>query len=196
MKTQFSKSDCALLVLDLQELFTSPTGPFENHQAAELIDQVNDFSGFVAQQGVPIIYSRYALADDLSDAGLLADNEIVKKSYFCESSPFSQLDARLNIEQGAIHHQRNRPGAFWNGELNALLGSRGITTLLLCGLSINNAISATAREAFAHDVSSVVVKECCGAAPFEKDLQTYFEILQTWTAEVMTVEAARQQLRN
>ena len=124
MNFHFSKDDCALLVLDLQELFTSPTGPFENHAAAELVEQVNEFSSFAHQQGIPVMYSRYSLADDLGDAGLLAENEIVKKGYFCDSSPMSQLDQRLVIQPGAIHLQRNRPGAFWNGRLEQELKKR------------------------------------------------------------------------
>ncbi len=195
MKLEISVESCAVLVLDLQQLFTSPTGPFENHSASELIDKVNDFCSFAHQQGIPVIYSRYALADDLSDAGLLAENEVVKAGYFCASSPHSQLDEGLVVQPGAIHLQRNRPGAFWNGRLHQLLASKGIDTLLICGLSINNAISTTAREAFAHDIASIIVRECCGAAPFETDVETYFEILNTWTAEVVTVETARRRLQ-
>ena len=196
MKVEISKEACAVLVLDLQQLFTSPTGPFENHSASGLIDSVNEFCSFAYQLGVPVIYSRYALADDLSDAGLLADNDVVKAGHFCDSAPLSQLDERLAIQPGAIHLQRNRPGAFWNGSLHQLLAGRGINTLLICGLSINNAISTTAREAFAHDIASIIIRECCGAAPFETDVDTYFEILNTWAAEVVTAETARQRLQN
>lgn len=67
------------------------------------------------------------------------------------------------------------------------LAQENIDTLLLCGLSINNAISTTAREAFARDIPAVVIKECTGAAPWENDLDSYFEVLATWTAEVTSV---------
>jgi len=69
-------------------------------------------------------------------------------------------------------------------------------TLLLCGLSVNNAISTAAREAFARDVPTIIVKECTGAAPWETEIDIYFDILDTWTAEVATVEAIRQRLKN
>ena len=196
MKFRISGSHCALLVLDLQQLFTSASGPFQNHQAGALIEQVNDFTGFAHGIGLPVIYSRYVLADDLSDAGLLSENEIVQQGHFCESAALSQLDERLIVPEQAIHLQRNRPGAFWNGSLKAALAENRADTVLLCGLSINNAISTTAREAFAHDIAAVVVRECCGAAPFEKDPETYFEILHTWTAEVAGVKNIRQRLQN
>lgn len=184
----------AVLVLDLQELFTSPTGPFENHLAKTLIDQVNDFCRYCQELNIPVIYSRYVLEDDLSDAGLLASNDIVREGYFCASSPWMTLDQRLQVVPGAIHHNRNRPGAFWNGSLAEKLVELQVDTLLLSGLSINNAISTTAREAFAHDIPSLVVKECCGAAPFETNMEQYFEILHTWTTEVANVDNIKLRL--
>ena len=59
-------------------------------------------------------------------------------------------------------------------------------TLLLCGLSVNNAVSSTARDAFARDIPAIVVKDCTGAAPWEKHMEIYFEILDNWTAQVLT----------
>ena len=186
----------ALLVLDLQELFTSADGPFKNTTADELISNVNTFSSECQHMGFPVIYSRYLLQDDLSDAGLLADNPVVQAGHFCESSPWMKLDHRLRQSESSISLQRNRPGAFWNDALEHTLKQNKIDTLLLCGLSVNNAISTTAREAFARDVTVVVVKECTGAAAGETAIETYFDILNTWTAEVASVEEIKQRLSN
>lgn len=184
----------ALLLLDMQELFTSADGPFANTGSAELIIRVNAFSDWSAKTGLPLIYSRYVLSDDLSDAGLLRDNPVVQQGCFRESSPWMEWDQRLEIRKNATHLQRNRPGAFCNGSLEAALENSGADALLLCGLSVNNAISTTAREAFARDIPAIVVKDCCGAAPFEKDLEKYFEILHTWTAEVASADQLKQRL--
>ncbi len=71
-------------------------------------------------------------------------------------------------------------------DLEAVLAGVGADALLLTGLSVNNAISSTARDAFARDLPAVVVKDLVGAAPWEpaEKHETYFEILSTWTAEV------------
>ncbi len=108
------------------------------------------------------------------------------------------MDIDLSSAQPALlvlDLKRNRPGAFWNGELEQTLAERKIDTLLLCGLSVNNAISTTAREAFARDIQVVVVKECCGAAPFEQASELYFDILHIWTAEVVAVDDLNSRLR-
>ncbi|NKB36141.1 MAG: isochorismatase family protein [Gammaproteobacteria bacterium] len=184
MEFDLSKRKAALLIIDLQELFTSATGPFKNELAAQTIDEVNKFSQACANRAMPVIFSRYSFRDDLTDAGLLSDNPLVRDGFFSENSKWMKLDQNLQVPPANIQLQRNRPGAFWNGRLDSCLQDLDVDTLLLCGLSVNNAISTTAREAFARDIACVVIKECTGAAPFESDLDAYFETLHTWTAEV------------
>ena len=89
----------------------------------------------------------------------------------------------------------NRPSAFFRSDLDAVLAGLGADALVLCGLSVNNAISATARDAFARDLPTIVVRECTGAAPWETEHDTYFEILATWTAEVASAENVLARLR-
>jgi len=194
MEFDLTRAGTGLLVLDLQELFTSAEGPFRNTAAGELIARVNELTEFCAGLEMPVICSRYLFRDDLADAGLLADNPVVAQGGFCESSPWMALDARLEVQDAWIHLQRNRPGAFWNGALEATLDGQGIDTLVLCGLSINNAISTTAREAFARDIPAVVARECSGTAPGETEMDCYFDILHTWTAEVAHVEDIMRRL--
>jgi nicotinamidase-related amidase len=196
MEFDLTNSRPALLVLDLQELFSSADGPFENTGADELINNVNSFSDYCHKLGLPIIYSRYLFRDDLGDAGLLKDLPLVQEGHFCESSAWMKLDKRLKIVEPSIKLQRNRPGAFWNCALEQNLEENNIDTLLLFGLSINNAISTTAREAFARDIPTVVVKECTGAAPWETEIDSYFDTLNTWTAEVASMKDIKQRLSN
>jgi nicotinamidase-related amidase len=194
MEFDLTNSRAALLVLDLQELFSSAEGPFKNTGADELIHDVNTFSKYCHDMGLPVIFSRYLFRDDLSDAGLLKDNPVVQQGHFCESSVWMQLDKRLKVAESSIDLQRNRPGAFWNDKLEHTLEQNNIDTLLLCGLSVNNAISTTAREAFARDYPTVVVRECTGAAPWETEIDSYFETLNTWTAEVASMDDIKQRI--
>lgn len=194
MKINLTNSRPALLIIDLQELFTSAVGPFHNITSTGLINKVNTFMADCHKLNLPVIFSRYLLRDDLSDAGLLADNPVVRDGHFCASSAWMKLDHRLQQIESGIYLQRNRPGAFWGGELELTLAQNNIDTLILCGLSVNNAISTTAREAFARDIPVMVVKECSGAAPWETDLNIYFDILNNWTAEVASMRDIKKRL--
>ena len=188
IKVNLKNRHPALLIVDVQELFSSPDGPFENTTAGEMVECINALTAECERLKLPIIYSRYLFRDDLSDAGLLSDNPMVQQGDFCESSPWMMLDKRLKVPESSIQLKRGRPGAFWGGELLKTLSQNNIDTLLLCGLSVNNAISTTAREAFAHDFPTIVIKEATGAAPWETEIETYFEILNTWTAEVVSTD--------
>ena len=186
MKVSLENSRPMLLVLDLQELFTSETGPFHNAVSGALIENVNSLLRALKRKRLPVVFSSYVLADDLSDAGLLKENPIVKQGYFSVGSSWMKWDKRLQIQSSDVLISRNRPSAFHGDDLSYLLESLYADTLLLCGLSVNNAVSSTARDAFARDIPAIVVKDCTGAAPWEKHLEIYFEILDDWTAQVLT----------
>ena len=188
MKVNLENSRPLALVLDLQELFTSAEGPLKNVAAASLIENVNGLLKTLREKRLPIVYSSYVLADDLSDAGLIKDNPLVKQGYFCAGSSWMEWDSRLHTWDSDIYISHNRPSAFWGGGLREILKSLDIDVLLLCGLSVNNAVSSTARDAFARDIPTVVIKDCTGSAPWENHSEIYFEILDDWTAQVMTSE--------
>ena len=82
MQFSLENSRPLALVLDLQELFTSADGPLKNVAAASIIENVNGLVKTLRDKRLPIVYSSYVLADDLSDAGLLKDNPLVKQGVF------------------------------------------------------------------------------------------------------------------
>lgn len=186
MKVKLSRGRCAVVVTDVQEVFASPDGPFANTRAGAMIDALNAFLPACRRAGLPVIFSNYVLRSDLADAGLLADLPAVQQGFLSDGSPWVEVDRRLHREAGEIKTAHNRPSAFYGSELDGLLSSLGADTLILCGLSVNNAVSATARDAFARDIPTVVVRDCVGPAPFEPAelLDVYFDVLDTWTAEV------------
>jgi nicotinamidase-related amidase len=173
----------AVLVIDMQVAFVSPEGAFGN-DAVELIGRLNPFLDRCRELGVPVIFSSYLLRADQKDAGLLRGNEAA--AHFADSAPGAGVDPRIRRAPGDLAARHNRPSALFRSDLAAVLDGVGADTILLTGVSVNNAISSTARDAFARDLPVVVVKDLVGATPWEADEkhETYFEILATWTAEV------------
>ena len=112
----------------------------------------------------------------------------MKQGYFCAGSKWMEWDSRLHTRDSDIFISHNRPSAFWGDGLPEILKSLDIDVLLLCGLSVNNAVSSTARDAFARDIPTVVIKDCTWLGALGKPFGIYFEILDDWTAQVMTSE--------
>ena len=179
---------CAVVVLDAQALFMAPDGPFQNDGAEPVIEALNEFLAAARAREVPVVFSNYLLRADLRDAGLLRGLSSVAAGHWSVGSPWVEVDPRIERASSDLDVDHNRPSGFYGTNLEALLASLGVGTLLLAGLSVNNAISATARDAFARDLPAVVVRDCVGAAAFEPadELETYFAILDAWTAEVVT----------
>jgi nicotinamidase-related amidase len=173
----------AVLVIDMQVAFVSADGAFGN-DAGPLIERTNAFLAGCRSRGVPVVFSSYLLRSDLNDAGLLRGNPAA--AHFADTAPGAGVDPRLGRADGDVEVRHHRPSALFQTDLEAVLGGLGADALLLTGVSVNNAISATARDAFARDIPALVVRDCVGATPWEPEEkhETYFEILATWTAEV------------
>jgi biuret amidohydrolase len=182
-----STASPAVLVIDMQIAFVSPDGAFGN-DAGELIERLNPFLDRCRELGVPVIFSSYLLRSDLKDAGLLRGNNAAQ--HFADSSPGAGVDPRIRRAPGDVDSRHNRPSALFRSDLEAVLGGVGADTLLLTGVSVNNAISSTAREAFARDLPVLVVGDLVGATPWEPEElhESYFQTLSTWTAEVADSE--------
>jgi len=194
---ELDPSDCVVLVLDAQALFMSPDGPFQNQSAEPLVVELNTFLRGCRTLGVPVVFSNYRLRADLSDAGLLRDLSSVAAGHWSAGSRWLDLDGRIERAQSDIEVFHHRPSGFFGTDLEAVLDEMGACTLLLAGLSVNNAISATARDAFARDIPAIVVRGCVGAAAFEPadQLETYLTVLDTWTSEVVSGEDVLARLR-
>jgi nicotinamidase-related amidase len=197
MEVDLENARCAALVLDVQELFMSPDGPFANTTVEPMIAALNTFLAGCRELACPVVFSSYVLRADLLDAGLLRDHPVVRAGHFSEGSPLVRIDRRVSVEEADIQLRHNRPSAFFRTDLESVLGSLGVDALLLAGLSVNNAVSATARDAFARDIPAVVVRDCTGAAPFEpaEAHDIFFAILDTWTAGVASASHVFARLR-
>lgn len=190
MDVDLSQGRCAIVAIDLQRVFTASDGPFANTGSGPMLDAVATLLAAGRAAGLPVIHSRYVVRDDLRDAGLLRGAPFVEDGHLSAGSPWARLDPRVPVAGDDVDTVHHRPSAFFQSDLDAVLRGLGVDRLILAGLSVNNAIAATARDAFARDLPSLVVREATGAAPFETDEDTAaaFRALAAWTAEVASLD--------
>jgi nicotinamidase-related amidase len=176
----------AILVIDMQVVFVSPEGPFQNTIMDPVIDRLNAFLHAARARRLPVLFSNVVLRADGTDAGYFRNSPFLP--ILIETSPFIGLDPRIEREESDLMLRRHRFSTFFGTNLDAILAGLGADSVILTGVSINNAISATARDAFARDLPVMVVSDCCAPAPFEpaEKYSTYLEILNTWTADVFS----------
>lgn len=178
----------AVLVLDMQAVFIAADGPFRNPGMGPVITALNDFLAGARRQSAPILFCNYMLRADRSDAGLLRDAPHL--GHMLDNAPFIGLDGRVQRHGSDAQLRHSRPGAFHGTQLEHWLAGRGCDAVILAGVSVNNAISTTAREAFARDLPAIIVRDCVAAAPFEpaEAFAAGLQSLHTWTAEVASAD--------
>ncbi|MBS1880257.1 MAG: cysteine hydrolase [Actinobacteria bacterium] len=196
MEVDLTNGSPAVLVVDVQGFSAAPDGPFENAGSGPMVAAINRLLEAARAAGLPVIHSRYVVRADRADAGLLLQMPGVDLSVMASDSPWVELDPRVAVEASDIDCTHSRPSAFFASDLDAVLRGIGVDTLILAGLSLNNAIAATARDAFARDIPVLIPRETVQAAPFEDpaDVEPGFRALATWTAEVASLDAVLPRL--
>ncbi len=75
----------------------------------------------------------------------------------------TEFHSQLDYRQGDTVIVKPRVSVFYCTPLEAYLRAQHIDTLVLCGVSTNNAIQATARDGHDRDYQIIVARDACGA---------------------------------
>lgn len=79
----------------------------------------------------------------------------------------SQIDASVAPVQGDVVVTRPRMNGFFNSDLQTVLASRDINTLVLMGVASNLVVESTARYASDSDFRVIVLEDCCASFSVE-----------------------------
>jgi nicotinamidase-related amidase len=153
-------STTALLVMDYQ------TGLVERIGDAELVQRVSAAIADVRDHGAQIGWVRVAFTDEDFDA-IPAHASMARavtpdrRTAMHADAPATQIDERLDHRPEDIVVRKIRVGAFTTTDLEQQLRDRGITTLLLAGISPSGVVLSTVREAMDRDYRILVVEDAC-----------------------------------
>jgi ureidoacrylate peracid hydrolase len=159
----------ALVVIDMQNGFLDPQGSMARigmpHDA--LVPAIAGCERLVQSAraaGVPVIYTRYVYQPGYVDGGLLP-NELVPQMVEAESLINGTWDAEivpsLTPAEGEVVIDKSRPSSFYGTQLEPVLTSQDIRSLVLCGVTTNICVETTARDAGQRDYRVHVVSDAC-----------------------------------
>jgi len=116
-------------------------------------------------RGITVIYSSLAFCANGEDSGQLGRywEMIGSGKILTKDTPGAAICDDLAPAPGDIVLQRNRYSAFYNTDLDGLLRSRGIDTIVIGGYSTNFCCDSTARDANFRDYNVVFLSD--GTAP-------------------------------
>jgi nicotinamidase-related amidase len=150
----------ALLVMDYQAGILGRLG-----EAEPLLSCAADAIAVVRARGGQIGYVRVAFDDADYDAvpphSRFASLLATGREAMHNDSPATAVHDAVAPEPGDITVRKTRVGAFSTTDLDQQLRDRGITTLILAGISTSGVVLSTVRDAADRDYQVLVLADAC-----------------------------------
>lgn len=180
---QLDPGRTALIVIDMQNAFCHPEGSLAKmglpiNMCIQAIEPVRKLIEAARIGGVPIIYTRYVYRPDYADGGVLV-KEVMPALRESGALRAGTWDIEI-VDQLRPHEQdfvidKNRYSAFYGTNLETILTSLDIHSVIVCGVTTNMCVESTARDASQRDYRVFVVREATG----ELDHQRHESALYT-----------------
>ena len=194
--TELDPRTSALVIVDMQNTFCLPGAPGEVPEAREIVPAINDLAARMRDLGVPVIWVLHtnSQSDGVSDWEVFFNHVVrnpdVKKRMVDSLAPENQkVWDDLIVEEQDTVIIKNRYSALAHGSSNLerVLRSRGIDTVLVGGTKTNVCCDSTARDAMMLDFKSVMISDCCAASSDDEHLASLETFIQQF-GDVLTSE--------
>ncbi len=170
MRWNVGEESSALIVVDMQNGFLRPDGFFAKGgldwtRCAATIEPTARVIAAARAAGVPVVYTRYTLKADYSDAGLLADWRPRLKAVgaMVRDTRDWEICEELAPQPADRIVDKTRYSAFHGTGLTEALRLAGTTLVTVAGVTTNMCVESTVRDAFTLDFKVVVLEDCVGA---------------------------------
>lgn len=210
--TEFDPSTTALIVVDMQNGYCSPGGYF-NHLGVDLaptqqvIPAVAELVRTVRNAGMQVIWLQNGWDAEQKEAGgsgsvnqrkgnslkLMRARPELHGKLLTKGTWDYELVKELKPDAADIIVPKPRYSGFAGTQLDSILRSRRIQTLLVCGVATNVCVESTIRDAFFLEYYPVVIRDACyQAGPDFIQQATIYNVEQFfgWSATVNDVAAA------
>ena len=145
----------AILVIDVQKIYTDPSSPLYCVGNDETIANINAVTSSAEAAGDLVVRIRHMHRADGSDAGRMFDfSGEPGEIGFVTGSNEVEDDPRLMIPASALTITKQRYSAFVGTGLDRMLKGRSIDTIVVTGFMTNFCCEATARHG--HDLDFFV----------------------------------------
>jgi biuret amidohydrolase len=155
----------ALVAVDMQNCFVADA-PVAAPLGREVAERLNRLAAGCRMAGIPVIWTRHVVRPDGSNVGLLGEVvPAVAQGIINDDAPSAAMHPLMEVQDGDIVVNKPRFGSFHGTDLEVILRSRGIETLILGGINTNICVDTTAREAAAREFRVLFLSD--GTANFD-----------------------------
>ena len=141
----------ALINVDMQVAFLGG-GPYSVPNALALIPNVNRLAQSCREAGIMVIHTRHVTRPDGSNIGTIGKLiDAIRDGLLAKGSETAELHPDLDVQTNDIILEKPRSGAFSSTDLDNVLRSHGIDTIIVSGTCTNLCCETTAREGATKD---------------------------------------------
>ena len=179
----------ALIVVDVQNDFCHPEGGVSKRginlsQIEKAAVNLIYFTDHCRKADLPIIFVRTVHSDWTDSPSWLGRlGGMTKETPVCRMNSWGAEFYKIEPRENDFIVVKHRYSGFVGTDLDLVLRSKGIETLLISGVATNVCVETTARDGFNLNYNVLLVEDCCGAfSPDEhasalRNLGSYFGIV-------------------
>ncbi len=162
---QLKPQETALLVIDMQNGFLDEGAPLEVPMARNQVSVLSELISFCRNKNIPVVYTAFTVGPDFNYNFYwnIAEQRGIKITSpdcaFWEGKPETEIAAALRPLPGETVIKKCGYDCFARTDLDNILRSKGIKTLLITGTVINWCVDSTVRGAYHRDYNVVVVSD-------------------------------------
>ena len=175
---ELTPAKCALLIIDMQRDFLEPGGFGEalGNDVSQLRRTIEPNRRLLAAwraKGLTVIHTREGHRPDLADLPPAKKIRGRGATYIGDAGPMGRILVRGEAGHDIIAElypiagepviDKPGKGAFWATDLHAILQNRGITQLVVTGVTTEVCVNTTVREANDRGYDCLVPSDCVGS---------------------------------
>ena len=137
----------ALINVDMQRCFVEG-GPLASPDGPALAGRINRLSAVCRNTGITVVHTRVWMRPDGSTLGVMG--EIVPpfiRELYMAGAPTAEIHPAVDVQSEDLIINKQRYGAFTGTDLEMILRTKGIDTVIISGIATNICCETTAREA-------------------------------------------------
>jgi len=157
----------ALLIIDMQNDFVLEAKPLRVAGASAVIPRIQCVLAEFRKRSLPVFHILRVHRPDGSDVEIIRQELFRKQPFAVAGTPGAAVIHELGPHPGEYVLTKTRMSAFIGTELDLMLRTLGVTTLVVCGIQTPNCIRTTVFDGIAYNYPVVLVDDATGAASEE-----------------------------
>lgn len=158
------KSKTALVVIDLQKgIVARQVAPYSSDA---VIKNAAALADIFRENGMPVFLVRVTPSPDGKDA--LHPITDITMQMPAMPPDWAEIVSKMGPLPGDFVITKHQWGAFYGTELDLELRRRGMTTIVLCGISTNIGVESTARVAYEYGYHQIFAEDAMAAMSVEE----------------------------